>query len=80
MFAGRKENREGDDVVYLAVNAYWEPVELELPKLPGVMQWRIAVNTAAEGSACFTKDRNRQMVIEEKLRLEPRSVVILLAE
>ena len=80
MFAGRKENPEGDDVVYLAVNAYWETVELELPKLPGVMKWRIAVNTAAEGSACFTKDRNRQMVIEEKLRLEPRSVVILLAE
>ncbi|MCD8371429.1 MAG: glycogen debranching protein GlgX [Clostridiales bacterium] len=43
MFAG--DDGE-DDVVYLGVNAWWEPVSVELPALPEGRRWRVVVDTA----------------------------------
>lgn len=76
LFAGRNEEDTADDIVYLAINAYWEPVYAELPKLSGMMKWNIAVNTAEEDSVYRETGRPAE---GEQLRLEPRSVIVLTA-
>lgn len=53
MFAGKKtagttEKMAMDDVVYLAVNVYWEEQTVNLPVLPDSMSWHLAVNTGGQ--------------------------------
>lgn len=76
MFAGQREDTGEDDLVYLAVNAYWEPLEIELPGLPEGKCWIPVADTA----------RGRNSVIEGRERLElgvyvcgARSVVVFTA-
>lgn len=44
MFAGHKEDGT-EDIVYIAVNAYWEPLKAVLPELPTYLCWKTDVNT-----------------------------------
>lgn len=48
MFAGRRE--ETDDVIYIAVNSFWNPVEFNLPKLPNGLKWKLRLDTMREQS------------------------------
>lgn len=36
---------EEDAFIYLAMNMYWEPMELAMPKLPAGMKWQLVRNT-----------------------------------
>lgn len=47
MFAGKKDNGE-DDIVYIAINAFWETNAIELPRLPDTLRWIEAINTGGE--------------------------------
>ncbi len=76
MFAGRSEDLLQNDIVYLAVNAYWEEQTFELPLLPAGMRWRVAVDTWLESG--LPED---SVYVEDKwTRLHPRSVQILVVE
>ena len=46
MFAGHDEKQDLEDIVYLAVNPYWESILIHLPKLPEPLQWHLAVDTS----------------------------------
>ena len=50
MFAGKKPNRNGDDIVYIAMNTYWEDITFRLPELPprSSMEWFCAIDTAED--------------------------------
>lgn len=51
MYCGKyaKLSREEEDnFFYLAMNMYWEPKELALPKLPKGLKWELLVSTAGE--------------------------------
>ena len=41
---------QGEDLVYLALNVYWEKQKFELPKLPPDYEWRCFADTALDGS------------------------------
>ena len=71
MFAG-KASREKPDVVYIASNAYWEPLEIELPELPAPLRWEIAVDTWSAD----TKQRFDEVKVN-RIQVRERSVVIL---
>lgn len=76
MFAGRSEDLLQNDIVYLAVNAYWEEQTFELPLLPAGMRWRVAVDTWLESGL-----PEEPVYVEDKwIRLHPRSVQILVVE
>ncbi len=75
MFAGRSEDLLQNDIVYLAVNAYWEQT-FELPLLPAGMRWRVAVDTWLESGL----PENPVYVEDKWIRLHPRSVQILVVE
>lgn len=50
MFAGYDEKKGKDDIVYLLINAYWEPVSVSLPELPKPLFWHVSVNTGEAGA------------------------------
>ncbi len=47
MFAGKELHGE-DDIVYVAVNSYWEDLQIRLPDLPEGHVWRVALDTEKE--------------------------------
>ena len=80
MYAGRDEEDTRDDIIFYGMNAYWEPVNMQLPELPGGMKWKMCVNTFIDYED--GQDLNRFMDLEHNsnLRIPPRTVVILQAE
>ncbi len=74
LFAGRDEAGE-DDMVYLALNPYWEGEHHFLPHLPSGYVWRLVVDTFT-GRCTGPGDR----IPGGELYLQPRSVYVLLLE
>ncbi len=72
MFAGR--TNQADDCVYLAVNTYWEPLDVRLPKLPLGRCWYQVVDTFEEESVMRTPVKT-----EEGTAVRERSVKIFKA-
>ncbi|WP_347377974.1 glycogen debranching protein GlgX [Dorea sp. YH-dor226] len=77
MMAGYDERRGKDDIVYIAVNAYWETVNITLPELPGDLQWAVEVNTGVEGHEIHEVPVRLE---SEQICIGARSVMILVAE
>ncbi len=75
MFAGKDEETDRDDIVFLSVNAYWENVTQHLPQLPVNMQWEIVVNTYMTHSVLPVPE----IVPDCTIVLKPRSVMVLVA-
>lgn len=69
MFAGRTE--EADDCVYLAVNTYWEPLQLTLPKLPLEKSWFLEADTFEEDSVM-----KKPLSVGESTVIRERSVMV----
>ncbi|MBR1441687.1 MAG: glycogen debranching enzyme, partial [Lachnospiraceae bacterium] len=68
MFAGKELHGE-DDIVYVAVNSYWEDLQIRLPELPEGHVWRVALDTEKEPmkdgtmvGCCFTIKARSVMV------------------
>ena len=47
MYAGRNEEDKEDDIVFYCMNAYWEPLVMQLPVLPNGKHWHVDTNTNA---------------------------------
>lgn len=73
MFAGRMDH-EKEDIVYLAINVFWEHVSIELPRLPENKYWQVCVNTALEG-----EDSVKATRIKTEFVMAPRSVAIFIS-
>ncbi len=82
MFAGRDSTDTKDDIVFVAVNAHWEPHGLSLPILPPNLSWKIAVNTAEEDTKASIKRAIAGELVHVPGRIEllPRSVCVMIAE
>lgn len=72
MFAGQASGT-GPQVIYVASNAYWEDLEVKLPKLPASMWWEIAVDTWREEQA-------RRPVNGDTFLIHARSVMVLIGK
>lgn len=77
MFAGWDKMKNKDDIVYIAINAYWEKQYIKVPELPKGLEWRIAVNTSMPAGKDFTEKSDDMLKVNQKVELEPRSVLIL---
>ena len=70
---------EGLDV-YAIMNAYWEPLNFELPALSGGRLWRRWVDTSRDTPEDIVPWRTAPSLSSKEYRAESRSVVVLLAE
>ncbi len=80
MYAGRDEADTRDDVVFYAVNAYWEPLIMQLPELPNGMTWKICVNTFVEYEDGKDMELSTEFYYKKTLRIPERTVIVLVAE
>jgi glycogen operon protein len=69
-------------LTYLILNAYWEPLEFELPQLNGggSSQWRRWIDTGLESPDDIVPWRAAVLVSGATYRAQPRSVIVLLAD
>ena len=70
---------EGVDV-YAIMNAYWEPLNFELPPLSEMRQWRRWVDTSRESPEDIVPWHTAPPLSCKEYRVESRSVVVLFAE
>ena len=70
MFAGGEQGA-GPQVIYVASNAYWEPLEVALPALPASMCWTLAADTWDETPSQRRHEGSR-------FAIRPRSVMVFL--
>ncbi len=76
LFAGRNPENTEDDLVFLALNMFWEPQSFMPPQPPPGFGWYVTVDTArADG---IESDPVRMERCGNEIILEPRSVKILL--
>jgi isoamylase len=70
----------GWDVMYVAVNMYWEPLAFELPSPPPGQHWHVFANTAAPPPADIWEPGKEPPFPEScEARLEGRAILVLLA-
>lgn len=80
MYAGRNEEDTEDDIVFYCMNAYWEPLVMQLPVLPNGKHWHVDTNTNAEyfDGEDFTEKTGLLGV--NTIRVPARTTIILVAE
>ena len=76
LFAGRDESGQEDDILYLAVNAHWEPRRVRLPDLPQGRCWRLLADTFREPSTA--EEWGEEPQAGGMVELGPRSVLVLI--
>jgi glycogen operon protein len=68
----------GDETIYLAANAHWEPKAFELPRLPAGQSWRRFVDTSLPaGDDALEPGAETPLASERSQAVGPRSLVVL---
>lgn len=82
MYAGRDGSNTGDDIVYLAVNVYWEEQTFILPQLPANMDWYAAADTGKRYLPDTIPDSDKGMprISGGRISMIARSVCVLIAK
>ncbi|MCI9435679.1 MAG: glycogen debranching enzyme [Lachnospiraceae bacterium] len=80
MYAGRNEEDTADDIVFYGMNAYWKPLEIQLPSLPEHLRWRVCVNTFVEYADGKDIEGETDFQYGSRLKVPPRTAVVLVAE
>jgi isoamylase len=75
------EYREGTRLTHFILNAYWEPLEFELPPVPGDLGvgWRRLIDTFLPSPQDFCAPAEAPLVDGTSYHVGPRSVVVLVA-
>jgi len=71
---------EEEQDVYLVVNAYWEPLDFELPPLSAGRQWHRWIDTSRATPEDIVPWQTAPSVSHKQYRVGARSVVVLIAE
>ena len=66
--------------LYLILNAYWEPLDFELPPTVGVNAWRRWIDTALDPPDEIMEWQMAPPVADRSYHAGPRSVAVLFAE
>ncbi|MBD5556779.1 MAG: glycogen debranching enzyme [Roseburia sp.] len=80
MYAGRDEQDSRDDIIFYAMNAYWEPLVMQLPELPNGLQWKVCVDTSVEYEDGKNMEEHTEFYYKTNLQIPARTVVVLVAE
>lgn len=64
----------------MVVNAYWEPLDFELPPLGPGRQWRQWIDTSPAGPEDIVPWQTAPSLSCKQYRVESRSVVVLFTE
>ena len=77
MYAGRNEEDTEDDIVFYCMNAYWEPLVMQLPVLPNGKHWHVDTNTNAEYFDGEDFTEKTELLGVNTIRVPARTTIIL---
>lgn len=80
MYAGMNEEDTEDDIVFYCMNAYWEPLVMQLPVLPNGKHWHVDTNTNAEYFDGEDFTAKTELLGVNTIRVPARTTIILVAE
>ncbi len=75
-FAGYDRKRGCDDIVYVAVNSYWEDVEITLPEIPHGGTWYLSVNTTGDEKGRYYYEECEERRIVGSFVMRARSTAV----
>ena len=75
-FAGYDKEKGHDDLIYIAVNTFWEDVTITLPDLHGRGAWHLNVNTYGDGDGKYCYPDEEAARIDRRFVMRPRSVAV----
>ena len=75
-FAGYDKEKGHDDLIYIAVNTFWEDVTITLPDLHGRVAWHLNVNTYGDGNGKYCYPDEEAARIDHSFVMRPRSVAV----
>ena len=75
-FAGYDREKGRDDLVYVAINTYWEDVEITLPDLRKRGAWYLSVNTYGDWQGRYVYQEEEEVRIDGSFIMRPRSVAV----
>ena len=75
-FAGYDKEKGKDDLIYIAVNTFWEDVAITLPSLHGRGAWHLSVNTFGDGNGQYCYPEGQEARIDGSFIMRPRSVAV----
>ena len=74
--AGYDKENGKDDLIYIAVNTFWEDVTITLPNLHGRGAWHLSVNTYGDGNGQYCYPEGQEARIDGSFVMRPRSVAV----
>ena len=75
-FAGYDKEKGKDDLIYVAVNTFWEDVTITLPNLHRRGAWHLSVNTYGDGNGHYCYPEGQEVRIDKSFVMRPRSVAV----
>ena len=75
-FAGYDKGKGKDDLIYVAVNTFWEDVTITLPNLHRRGAWHLSVNTYGDGNGHYCYPEGQEVRIDRSFVMRPRSVAV----
>ncbi len=75
-FAGYDPKSGQDDLVYVAINTFWEDVQITLPRVGHRIRWYLSVNTWGDGNGRYCYPEGTETRIDHDFILRPRSVAV----
>ncbi len=75
-FAGYDQDKGRDDLIYMSVNTYWEPVTITLPNIYGRVTWYLCVNTYGDGQGRYCYPEGQEPRIDSSFIMPPRTVAV----
>lgn len=77
-FSGVLDDRQNEDLIFLAANMYWEPLPINLPEPPIGTVWKLRIDTAGEKGQDIGYFLDKKP-INNKITIEGRSVLVFTA-
>ncbi len=77
IFAGRNEENTADDIVCIAINAFWERQDCLLPELPHHLTWKVETDSSLEiYKSGFPEAYEEKVSTGNRINMEARSAMI----
>lgn len=75
-FVGYDKEKQRDDMVYVAINSYWEEVKITLPFIPNTAFWYLSVDTYGDEDGRYTYPEGEEKRIDGEYVMRPRTVAV----
>lgn len=75
-FAGYDREQKKEDLVFVCINAHWEPANITLPDLPQRFSWKLMVNTGAASEEETLFSPEDAPCITDSFFMKERSVAV----